>query len=103
MLSDRNRADLRFIGGDFDWRYRNRLTAERTFSILSHHFTPYLRAEAYYDSNAEKWSRTAASVGSTFPIRRHSEIEAYYEHQNDTSTAPNRQVNALGIVLTMYF
>ena len=33
LLSDRNRLDLRFIDGEFSWRYRNRLSAEREFSI----------------------------------------------------------------------
>ena len=103
LVSDRNRADLRFIDGDFSWRYRNRLTVERTVSILSYHFSPYVRGEVYFDSNYEKWSRTSESLGSAFPIRQHTEIEIYYEHQNDTGKSPNRQVNAVGIALNLYF
>ncbi len=103
LLSDRNRADLRFIDGVLAWRYRNRLTAERTLAMRSYHLTPYLRAEAYYDGNIDKWSRTAESVGCIFPFRERYEVEPYYEHQNDTGTSPNRQVNALGFVLSMYF
>ena len=103
LLSDRNRVDFRFIDGEFAWRYRNRISAERALSIRSFHFIPYLRAEAYYDGNVGKWSRTAETVGCIFPFRRRYELEPYYEHQNDTSTAPNRQVNALGLVLSMYF
>jgi hypothetical protein len=102
LLSDRNRADLRFIAGEFSWRYRNRLTAERTFSIRSYHLTPYVRAELYYDGNLHKWSRTAETVGLVFPIRKRAEIDSYYEHQNDSSNAPNRQVNAFGIALSVY-
>jgi Protein of unknown function (DUF2490) len=103
LLSDRNRLDLRYIDDELAWRYRNRLTAERTFSIRSYHFTPYLRAEAYYDGNFHKWSRIAESVGCVFPFRKRYEIEPYYEHQNDTGTSPNRQVDALGLVLSLYF
>jgi len=103
LVSDRNRADLRFIDHEFSWRYRNRLTAEREFAIKSYHFAPYLRVEAYYDSRYGKFSRTAETMGCPFPIRKHSEIEPYYEHQNDTSKAPNRQVNAFGLVLNLYF
>ena len=103
LLSDRNRIDLRSIDGELAWRYRNRLTAERTLSLRSHHFTPYLRAEAYYDGNFHKWSRTAESAGYIFPFRKRHELEPYYEHQNETGTAPNRQVNALGLVLSLYF
>ena len=103
LISDRNRSDLRFINGEFSWRYRNRLTVERTVSILSYHFTPYVRGEVYFDSNYEKWSRTSETMGITFPIGKHTEIEPYYEHQNDTSKSPNRQINALGLALNLYF
>ena len=103
LFSDRNRADLRFINGEFSWRYRNRLTAERTVSILSYHFTPYVRGEVYFDSNYAKWSRTSEDLGAAFPIRKHTEIEPYYEHQNDTSKSPNRQTNAFGLSLNLYF
>jgi len=103
LLSDRNRADLRFINGKFSWRYRNRPTIERTVSIRSYHFSPFVRAEAFYDSNYEKWSRTTVDVGSTFPICKHTEFETYYEHQNDTSHSPNRQIDALGMSLKLYF
>jgi len=103
LLSDRNRADLRNISGQFFWRYRNRLTAERTFAVHGYHFTPYLRAEAFYDSKVAKWSRTALTAGSTFPVGKHFELEWYYEHQNDTANSPNRKVDGLGYVLSMYF
>ena len=103
LFSVRNRADLRFIAGEFSWRYRIRPTVERTVSIRSYHFTPYVRGEAYFDSNYGKWSRTSGDLGAAFPIRKHTEIEPYYEHQNDTSKSPNRQINAFGISLNLYF
>jgi hypothetical protein len=103
LLSDRNRADLRFIDGKFSWRYRNRPTIEKTVSIHSYHFSPFVRAEAFYDSNYEKWSRTTVDVGSIFPIRKRTEFEMYYEHENDTSHSPNRQIDALGFSLNLYF
>ena len=103
LFSDRDRVDFRFINEKFLWRYRNRASMERTVSIWSYHFTPYVRAEAYFDSNFDKWSRTSEDLGAAFPIRKHTEVEAYYEHQNDTSKSPNRQINALGISLNLYF
>jgi hypothetical protein len=103
LLSDRNRVDFRGIAGGFSWRYRNRLTAERTFELGRLHPTPYLRFEGFYDSQSQKWSRTAESAGVVFPIGKRFEIEPYFEHQNDTSAVPNRQVNAIGFVWTMYF
>jgi len=103
LFSDRNRADLRFITGESSWRYRNRLSVEKTVSIRSYHFAPYVRGEVYFDSNYGKWSRTAEDLGAAFPIRKHTEIELYYEHQNDTSKPPNQQINALGLSLNLCF
>ena len=103
LLTNRNRCDFRFVQGKFSWRYRNRLMAERTIGIRSFHFSPFGRAEAYFDSNYEKFSRTAVDVGSIFPIGKNVELEGYYEHQNDTSKAPNRQTNAVGLVLDLFF
>jgi hypothetical protein len=103
LLSDRNRADLRYVDDEFSWRYRNRLSAERTFGIHGYHFVPYVRGEAFYDCRFGKWSRTALTAGSTFPVGKHFELESYYEHQNDTANSPIRQVDGMGYVLSMYF
>lgn len=103
LVSDRNRVDLRWIGGDFSWRYRNRLTVERTFAIRSYHVSPYLQAEAYRDSTAEKWSRTTEDIGCIFPVRRRAEIDPYYQHMNDTVKSPNRQTHGIGVRLYLYF
>jgi hypothetical protein len=103
FVSDRNRADLRFIDGEFFWRYRNRLSAERTFAIRSYHFSPYGRCEVFFDSNYDKWSRTAVTVGSAFPFGKHFELDGSYEHQNNTGKAPNQQVNVIGAALNLYF
>ena len=103
LLSDRSRIDLRSIGGENSWRYRNRLTVEKEFAIGRVRFGPYARGEVYYDSRYAKWSRTALIAGSTFPITRHFELEGYYEHQNDSGGSSNREVNAVGLVFNLYF
>jgi len=103
LLSDRDRIDLRLIGGAHSWRYRNRLTLEKVVRIGRVRLVPYVRGEIYYDSRFDKWSRTALTAGSAFPTTKHIELETYYEHQNDTSSSPNRQVNALGVVVNIYF
>jgi len=103
LLSDRNRVDFRFIEGEYSWRYRNRLSAEREFSIGRVRVNPYTRFELYYDSRYDKWSRTEWMLGSSFPVSRHWELEAYYDYQNDTSGSPSRQTRAAGAVTTFYF
>jgi hypothetical protein len=103
LISDRNRLDLRSIGGEFSWRYRNRLTVEKEFSMGRFKFSPYARGEIYYDSRFDKWSRTALIAGSVFPITRHFELEGYLEHQNDSGGSSNRTVNGVGAVVNLYF
>lgn len=103
LLSDRNRADLDWKGGGFTWRYRNRLTLERTFSIHSYHLIPYVAAEPYYESRYSKWSTTALYAGCLFPVGKHVQLNTYYEHQNNTGKSPNMPVNQVGLALNLYF
>jgi hypothetical protein len=102
-LADRNRADLDWKNGAFTWRYRNRLTVERTFSIHSYHLIPYVAAEPYYLSQYNKWATTDLFVGCLFPVGKHVQFNGYYEHENDTGKSPNTQQNYFGLALYLYF
>jgi hypothetical protein len=102
-VSDRNRADLDWKNSKFAWRYRNKLTLERTFSIHSHHLIPYVAVEPFYESQYDKWSTTSLYAGCLFPIRKHFEFNTYYEHDNNTGKSPNQQVNSFGLALYLYF
>jgi hypothetical protein len=103
LLSDRNRADLDWKGGGFRWRYRNKLTLERTFSVHWFHFTPYIAAEPFYNSQYGKWSSTDLYGGCLFPVGKRVEFDSYYEHENDTGKSPNRQQTFVGVALHLYF
>lgn len=103
LLSDRNRADLDWENGSFTWRYRNRLQIERTVAIGSYHVIPYGSVEVFYESQYAKWSSTDLYGGLSFPLGKKIKINGYYEHENNTGKTPNRQVNALGLVLNLYF
>jgi Protein of unknown function (DUF2490) len=102
-LTDRNRFDLDWSNGQFTWRYRNRLSIQRSIAIGSYHPTPYASVEPFYESQYHKWATTAVYAGCLFPIHKLLQLDSYYEHQNVTSKAPNRQYNQFGLVLNMYF
>jgi hypothetical protein len=102
-ISDRNRADLDWKSGVFTWRYRNKLSVERTFAVHSYHLIPYAAAEPFYESQYSKWSTTDLYAGCLFPVGKHFEFNPYYEHENDTGKKPNRQQNYIGLALYMYF
>jgi hypothetical protein len=103
LITDRNRADLDWKGGVFSWRYRNKLAVQRTFSIRSFHMSPYLSAEAYYTSQYSKWSTTDLEAGSLFPVGKHVQFDAYFEHENNTGKKPNEQVNDIGLAAHIFF
>jgi hypothetical protein len=103
LISDRNRADLDWSQGKFTWRYRNRLTVERRLALRSYHPAPYVSAEVFYESKYAKWSTTALYVGCLLPIGKHVQFDPYYEHENNTGKHPNQQVNAVGLMLNLYF
>lgn len=103
LLSDRNRGELNVSNGDLTWRYRNRLTIQRTLTVHSHHPTPYLSSESYYCSTYQKWSSTAVYTGVLLPVRSHTQFDLYYEHENNTGKKPNKQINAFGLVLSLQF
>ncbi len=103
LISDRNRADLDWSAGNFTWRYRNRVTLERRVTIRTYHLTPYASAEAFYESRYSKWSSTNLYVGCLLPVGKHVEFDPYYEHENNTGKRPNQQVNAAGLVLSLFF
>jgi hypothetical protein len=103
LLSDRNRFDLDWKAHAFTWRYRNRFQIEGPVKVGSYHLTPYASAEAFYQSQYGKFSDTAIYAGCLFPIKKHVQIDPYYEHQNETGKKPNNQLDQLGLVLALYF
>lgn len=103
LVADRNRADLDWQKGKFDWRYRNRLSLEKTLTVADYHPKASLRSEEFYESQYQKWSTTALYAGATLPVRRHLELEPYYCHQNNTGKKPNKQLNQFGLIANFYF
>jgi hypothetical protein len=103
LISDRNRADLDWTSESFTWRYRNKLTLERTVAIHSYHLIPNVAAEPYYVEKYHKWSTTDLYAGCLFPVGRHLEFNPYYEHENNTGKRPNQQTNEIGFALYLFF
>lgn len=100
-LAERNRVDLRVINHQLSWRYRNRITIQRSFSVRSFSFSPYARGEVFYDSRQSGWTKNTYSFGSIFPVRKRFELEGYYERENTTGGSPPH-VNGIGATLYVY-
>ena len=65
LLSDRNRADLDWQSGEFDWRYRNRLSLQKVVYHRPYHPESMSATEEFYESRYQKWSTTALYAGGT--------------------------------------
>lgn len=103
QADDRSRIDLRFIeGSDFSWRYRNRITVQRTFKVSRFVFSPYAQGEFFYSSSSKSWNKTTFQAGADFPFRKHFDFELYYERDNNVGSTPNT-VNAFGLTAYIYF
>ncbi len=102
LISDRNRSDLDWSDGKFKWRYRNKLEIEKPLVIRSYHPSPYASVEVYYESQYQKWSTTEIYAGCLLPIRKHFELDPYYEHQNNTGKSPNSQLQGIGLKLNIF-
>jgi hypothetical protein len=103
LISDRNRADLDWKSGTFTWRYRNKLTLERTFAVNSYHFIPYIAAEPYYVEQYHKWSTTDLYAGCLLPVGKHFQFNPYYEHEKNTGTQKSEPKTYIGLVLSLFF
>jgi Protein of unknown function (DUF2490). len=102
LLSNRGRAEGRWINGHPSFRFRNRLRLERDFKIRSFRFTPYMTGELFYDSRYHKWNRNEYSFGAEMPIRRHAIIEFYFLRQN-TSQSSTPHLKGFGSVFQWHF
>ncbi len=102
LLIERNRGDLRWVGGAYQPRYRNRVQLERRTRAGRLDFIPYLRGEVYYDFQYNAWDRFRYSAGSEFRLNRHVILEGNYTRQRQTKSAPE-YVNALALTLQLYF
>ena len=100
LISNRNRFDLNFTGGEFDPRYRNRLRFERTVVICGPSLTPYVYGEAFYSFNDGDWFKIRAAAGLEFHLWERFVPEVYFQRDFNKGSTPD--VNGVGLVLSIY-
>jgi hypothetical protein len=101
LTSDRSRFDMRWVGSDFQPRYRNRLRLERQFQAGKLGIDPYVHAEFFYDFDDGKWNRTVFTAGVEVAVSRTVTVETYYQRQNNVDSTPET-VNGFGLVFQFY-
>jgi hypothetical protein len=98
----RGRMDFRWLEEGYSWRPRLRLWIEREGPVGPVVLIPYVSAETFYDSRYDAWSRTYYQTGIGIPVSRRVVPEVYYGRQIDREPS-DKTVNALGVVVTLYF
>lgn len=102
LLQDRNRVEFRWIDGSFSARYRNKLTAQRSFKASAFRFTPYASGELFYDGRHHAWNQNQYGFGMQLPYKKRLMFDTYYLRQNCT-TCSQDPLNVFGVTLNLYF
>ena len=101
-LVNRLHIDFRDMAGSWSNRYRYRIGIEKEFATAGGTaFVPYARAEFYYDTRYDAWSRQVYQVGVDIDLSRSWRIEPYVALQKNIQPTSDT-VNQLGLVLKYY-
>ena len=102
LVTDRNRAEFRWINGVYSTTYRNKLTVERDFLLSGFRFSPYVAVEAFYNGAQNSWNQEWYYAGIQWPYKRLLMLDTYYLRQHCTTCNPTNW-NAAGVTLNFYF
>lgn len=102
LLSNRNRAEFRWINGVNDFRYRNRLTVNRQSRIGTFRFAPYTYGELFYNSRLHSWNHREYAAGVQFPHKSGLMLDTYLLRETCTGCR-HGSVDMIGVTLNFYF
>jgi hypothetical protein len=101
LATDRNRAEYRFIRGNFSWRYRNDFRLEHDIAVSRRPLTAYMGAELFYDSRYDTLSRWRYRGGAALTLNKKWLLELYYVRQV-TKHADLSFVNSIGFAVSFF-
>jgi len=101
LMSNRSRAELRFVNSAFSFRYRDLLKFERELRVPNYELTVYASSEVFFDSRTHRWDRFRFTGGIVFPLGKHMAVEPYYTRQVAPHAQP-RNINAVGLCVQLY-
>ena len=102
LAQDRNQIEFRWIAGQFDFRYRNRLTVSRQLTIDKFRLTPYASGELFWDRNQHAWNENQYAFGVKIPYQKRLMVDTFYMRQNCTTCSLD-PLDILGLTLNLYF
>jgi len=102
LLTNKNRFDWRVINGNFEPRFRPRLTFEKDMRTEFLYFTPNIYGEYYVYFNGGGLNRFRISAGIQIKVTKHIEFETYYVHQFNNGKNV-KSLDAMGLSLKFYY
>ena len=104
LLSQRLRADFRWLGDDpeFSTRLRYRLMVEKEFQVGQTSIVPYANIEPYYDSRYGIVNRVRVIGGVTGAWSPRYALEGNITYQYDSRSSVTN-LFALNVILHLYF
>lgn len=95
-IKDRNRGEARFIDGNLNWRYRNRIELRHPAHLFA--LDALARYELFYAPYTNGWREGRIMAGAARRIFENASTEIYYLRQWGASSAPFT-INGLGVGL----
>lgn len=102
LLSDRSRMEFRWLKTSYDFRYRNKLTIQRSIKVGKLRFTPYASGEIYWGRNLHAFNENQYAFGAQLPFRYRIMLDTYVQRQN-CNTCSREKVNIFGLTLNLFF
>jgi Protein of unknown function (DUF2490) len=103
-LVNRVHIDFRDIGGTHSNRYRYRIGVEKEFATSGGTaFDLYARAEFFYDTRYDAWSRQVYQLGTEIRLSKSWRFEPYLALQKNTRPPSADTVNQLGLILKYFY
>jgi hypothetical protein len=102
QIADRTRVDVRDLGGQISYRFRNRLLFKHELAIRQVRLIPYVSAEVFYDTRFDQLNRLQFRLGTTLPTGPNIAWDFYLVRQRDTYPA-TKFVDAIGVTLNVKY
>ena len=101
LLSNRNRAEFRWVDGDSRFGYRNRMLMEKAIKIGRRNIAPYVAAEGMWDQHYARWNQFRYTAGLQVPFIKRTSFDAYYERVR-CLTCSDLHTNVFGLTFNIY-
>ena len=98
----RGRVDNTLHSTGNPWRFRIRPEYRWAIEGVGPISYLFVNDEFFYQGSAGEWSRNRAQIGLGLALGRATDLQAYYQWQNDRISTPARS-NALGLHLNVHF